>query len=451
MAIRKKLSKRFNKPTTTLSGSQPPIPTLPSNVRRTSFMSISLIANIQPLPTFHSGLPLLEPSPRFTATTNRAINQSHRRSRSFSALTPPSRDFASSPNRDSSFSRSSQYSGVSVDQPWRSQDTWRALHAPPSVPRGEGYGGLTHPSALPSGSGGWRSRAGEGFFAMGNKTPKARRKTLEGEEEDIGSKQDGTMGGVLLWEKEEGVRHMVHPGTPATSSPLSQSTTARPPLPADFAPRFELNNNHNHHQAHTDLTELVPTSRHQRNESLLPPLLPTTVIRPHRSSSFTSLRNVRDSPSVQSSPGLASSPLAPIPWGRRTPAERRSASPTLSKTPIKPRSIRRAPQKALPVPPEEDTPMSPDLGRYSGLSLVEEGVYVENGDGEGDRSGSVSPVRERLATPVTPPQMAVGGRDHLGVVLPKRWDSLGRTGASREASWEALNSNQSRASRGGWI
>ena len=412
----------------------------------------------QILPIVRPSSPLLSSSPLLVS---RNLRQSHRRSRSFSDLTSKSYGLFSDPAfRDSAFSHHSNYSDRSVDQPWRSHDAWKALHQSPDSTPGYTSSPLTHPSALPDGSGGWRGTMGKGFFA-GNKTPRQRSKTLEGESPDLAleSQDEWDANTIELVYKSRSGSH---------DSTDSAGHTESSILPQVVSGRW----NESFAKAPVQIAShpLEPWKTHGREESLLPPLLPTTRQKlPERVSSFASLRDRslnmptfaphrptqgrHDSRGPQLPRASSASMIkttvrdtagerlmtTPIPWDRRTVSPRRSASPTLPNA-TEPRTQGFA---RLPV-------YSPPVDRTHEEMTDRHLVVVQAEDeSEGDMSSEStesadsdeSPPKERLTTPVTPPGR-IGSRRDMAV----------RKAEAREArevgSW---NATQTGRTRGGWI
>jgi len=141
----------------------------------------------------------------------------------------------------------------------------------------------------------------------------------------------------------------------------------------------------------------------------------------------------------------------PIPWGGRTVSPRRSASPARARVPVPPRSVRRAPQKVLPDPPSIDFSSSSGISpnelvvEMEGEGESEEGgMSVESEDGRREeRDGSVSPIRERLTTPVTPPRPA----RRVDRLTAKGREVRGKDGM--RGSWDTTELGG--PTRGGWI
>lgn len=377
-----------------------------------------------------------------------------------------------------------------MDQPWRSHDTWVALHNSPISNSSLAASQLTHPSALPDGSGGWRGKTGEGFFA-GNQTPRQRSKTLEGESPDFAGLEDTqevwTSRGELMYKLQSSSLTSSTPSRSSAFSTLPRPTSGRSlgssPLKATLTPCPSPQSIDNHIKcADNACFPRESCKEHNRQESLLPPLLPSTVQKlPRRITSFASLRSsqplqtpffaARDSCSLISPPHLAKTPAyltttvmarvkdeagdrlmtTPVPWGERTVSPRRSASPARARVPVPPRSVRRAPQKVLPDPP------SIDFSSSSGISPNELVVEME-GEGESEEGGisvesedsrteerdrSVSPIRERLTTPVTPPRPA----RRVDRLAAKGREVRGRDGMRGSCGTTELGG----PTRGGWI
>ena len=448
MTLRKKFSRKL------LKTQQPPleeqllVPPTPSASR-----VVQIKADDQILPAVRPTSPLLSSSPLLTSRTN---PHTHRRSRSFSALTSGAfhllGDLSSPAFRDSAFSQRSNYSTTSIDQPWRSHDAWKALYGSPFAGIGH-VSELTHPSALPEGSGGWRGTAGKGFFA-GNRAPRPRRQSLKGDSliQDESHRRESTY-------------KLQSPRVGKRSSEFSTSPLSKPlPLKSAFIPaRPEANS-----------PEVPRDSWQCHEQSLLPPLLPTTVQRlPPRASSFASLRPTLHSPTFNPTGGspharfvlgydhpstgckakvedrIGERLLAtPIPWGRRTTSPRRSASPPFAKQPVPARPPRRM--------DHEESPESPMIDFSAPVPVTEDNLIIEadnedksasecSGQSEDASSRGASPVRvrERLTTPVTPP----GAPRRGDRISAKGWEARERFGT--RGSWDTVEVGG--RTRGGWI
>ena len=356
-----------------------------------------------------------------------------------------------------------------ADQPWRSQHTWAALCSPTIAPKtptmGSPMATLTTPCALPTGTPGWRGKGvGGGFFAgaIGMEDEKtvnqlqdvgrARKKT---ETKVVGTSAPSEVNALYTSSPPMTQRSTVlahqrdHPelftsdiDRPASSASLTTSSEgnhysgaatallrrlksereAQLGLSPNLGLGLEVRVSHLREPEPTSVLNmsLKRSTSHRVTESIdtiasddsiLPPLLPSSSKGPYHSSSFASLGNSANQDNVDGT-SLASSP---VPWGRNVRIERRGTSPTTSKITITSTREQDAKAPILPprrpsvgqthttipalptrrsLPPVPPSPRSPELGHSEDYFSIQ-------------RHATESPDRERLTTPITPTMPAV--------------------------------------------
>ena len=372
--------------------------------------------DLRPLPALRPSSPLFDfptHSSIFTPLNDtpspRRRTQQHRRSRSFSALSPsktlasglshsPSLRVSTAPTYDP-FANLNAGRDAAAAQPWRSQRTWQALHSPtlkPAVVRERPY----------YGEAGWR---GNGAFFAGSQTNLATVKSANRAQtkalEDQGSintprtSRTSLKGSPSVPTRQSSLRlprrisaAPIDWSSPSRRPSLNTSNSSRtnscasPVSPSRRSSEHTVTSEETcHSHICTPITETpdpayrVPSiveapSTPQRSsepsphndsddeDALLPPLTPKSILKsPSRSSSFAQL------------PVAGSTP---IPWGQRGSSPHqslsRSTTPAPPPTPQTPApatrsrsgSVSRAkssvPHRALPRPPP-DVPNSPEL------------------------------------------------------------------------------------------
>ncbi|ORX36739.1 hypothetical protein BD324DRAFT_464506 [Kockovaella imperatae] len=388
-------------------------------------------ASISPLPPLRPASPLFHKQvDGFITLNDRPVvapkprQNHHRRSRSFSSLSPSKisvhgiRTPEPFPSIVADRDTSSTLFDHPVNQPWRSHATWKALHSPtikPSPPP---------KSRRPYGDSGWRGNGTGGFFAGGNTAfPKqatddsgrmTSRPTVLGTPEAEIRFNSFEMAPAIP-RRQSSLRSSSRSYSPlSTVSPTlsfnkydspgsfhseSGSSNRDPVTPAVLASRRSSEHTitseetcqsqidtptlDRHHQPFEIPTIVKAPStpvrsatepsyhdhhhQHYRQESdgesctLLPPLTPRSILKP--SSRSFSFANVKSAADDQMRGTL------PIPWGRRgtCPIITPSASPIPSlsgqndSTASTTARLRsRAPQRPLPRPPPDNVPDSPE-------------------------------------------------------------------------------------------